>query len=316
MSPLSLAPPVPITNKPGLLATKKYSPSSNISIPISSTSFVDIDATNLVVTFVAPASGKVLVKLSVLFQLPGSGANTWWNLRADSSNVVDSEIYIGNGASNAEYTEACVQIEDLSPGVVYSWKWGVKNSSGTSTVYVGRTAGSPQGSAIMEVWDAAPTYSEQVIAGVRAHKFVNYAAGNLNTSSTSFVDVGLADIVLGAQVGDTIEYGVVLQLSSGVSNLTALDIVTVAAGAAANATPINTFGGAALTDGVFRNQYADGNMHLCTGSVMYVVVAGDIPTGLITLRLRWKVNTGTAVITADGQRRAHIWAKNLGMAAA
>lgn len=149
----------------------------------------------------------------------------------------------------------------------------------------------------------------------RAHKFANYTTPNLTTTSTTYVDTGLPDLVLAAQVGDTIEYGVNLVISSsGGSNLAALDVVTVAAGAAANATPVSYFAGTA-TDGSWRTQNPTANnMLLLMGSVMYAVVAGDITTttGTVTLRTRWKTNTGTLTITADTTRRAHVWAKNLG----
>lgn len=152
----------------------------------------------------------------------------------------------------------------------------------------------------------------------RAFKLVNYSAGNLTTTSTSYTDTTIADIVLAAQTGDTIEFGVNLLVSnSGATNLTAIEIATVAAGAALNATPINYFASSAV-DGSFRTQNPTASvMWPVCGSVMYVLTAGDISiASTVTLRTRWKVNTGTGTITADGpNRRAHLWAKNLGPAA-
>ncbi len=166
----------------------------------------------------------------------------------------------------------------------------------------------------MEVWDAAPAYTQAVIAGVRQHKFVNYN-GVLTTSSTTYVDMGIADIVLAAQVDDVIEFGIAMNVyNSNTDSATMVEPVIVAAGAAVNATPLNTFSGG-LTDGTWRQQSGVSFMVQMMGSFMYTVAAGDISSGTITLRLRWRVSSATATMDATAtNRRAHVWAKNLGLA--
>lgn len=137
----------------GLIGLTQYHPAANIAISVTSTTFADVDATNLVVSFTAPPSGKVLVRLSALFSTPGSGQNSWWNLRSGSSDVVDSEVYLSNiAASTASFFSPSVRISGLTPGTAYTWKWGAKNSGGSANLYVGRTASVPQGPAVMEVW--------------------------------------------------------------------------------------------------------------------------------------------------------------------
>ena len=139
----------------GLIGLTQYNPASNITLTTTSTSFVDVDATNLVVGFTGPPSGKVLVRLSSLGQGPSSSGsnNWWWNLRDSVGNVTDSEVYISNYAGTAMRWHASIMVAGLTAGSAYSWKWGWRiNSAGTATLYPGRTAGTPQGPMVMEVW--------------------------------------------------------------------------------------------------------------------------------------------------------------------
>lgn len=139
----------------GLIGFTQYNPAANATITTTSTTFVDLDATNLVVAFTGPPSGRVLVRLSCLAQGPSSSGsnNWWWNLRDSVGDVANSEMYVSNYAGTAMRWNTAIEIVSLTPGTAYSWKWGAKLvSAGTGTLYVGRTAGTPQGPAIMEVW--------------------------------------------------------------------------------------------------------------------------------------------------------------------
>jgi hypothetical protein len=148
----------------------------------------------------------------------------------------------------------------------------------------------------------------------RSFKFATRTAGDLTTASTTYADVSTAlDIVLGAQAGDVIEYGVLLNVAHsanfGVIGFEVYIIVSAA--------PVNPFGGAA--DGAWRKQPpSGGNMELISGSLMYTLLSGDISAGTVTCRLRWKTvaaTPGTITLSADGtNRRATVWAKNLGPA--
>lgn len=121
----------------------------------------------------------------------------------------------------------------------------------------------------------------------RAFKFTRRTAGDVTTSVTTWanVDTGM-DLVLEAQVGDVIEASV-----SGLWNNDAragyLDVATVVSGS-----PVNSFAnaGAATSSPPFNGMCAwRGDTSLYTpigGPAHYTIVAGDLSSGQVTLRLR------------------------------
>lgn len=141
-----------------LLAKKVYNPASPVQLSRASNSaFADVDATNLAVTFVAPTSGSVLVRLSALcFTSAGSH---FWNLRDGSGDIVGTRAEINSIASRNRFT-ATLSKTGLTPGTSYTWKWGYANAGGTHTIYAGDDGSSPQdagsdvGAAVMEVLSA------------------------------------------------------------------------------------------------------------------------------------------------------------------
>lgn len=142
----------------------------------------------------------------------------------------------------------------------------------------------------------------------RAFKFASRSSGNLTLNSTSFanVDTGL-DLVLAAEVGDVIEVGVSVVMGAE-AVIAMFDVYTIV-----SASPVTGFGGTNGVSGWYVSALAD-NMHV-GGSVMSTLVAGDISSGTVTLRLRYK--TGTAAnktLLANTANPLHFWAKNLGPA--
>lgn len=150
----------------------------------------------------------------------------------------------------------------------------------------------------------------------RAHKFVTRTSGDLTLNSTSWADlpgVGTSlDIVLAAQVGDTIEVGVSMALG-GNTVYSFMNVATIVAAAVVNyviAVPSSSSGAGVKAWQQTGNVASDAGLG---GSVMYTLVAGDISAGTVTLRPRYR--TGTAAnktLNGTAADPFHFWAKNLG----
>lgn len=144
-------------------------------------------------------------------------------------------------------------------------------------------------------------------------------AGNVTFGTAAFnVDTAM-DLTLTAQVGDCIECSV-----SGLWNITtgsdaSLTVVTIVAGSIVNyITGIVLAVGSGVPGwyGPNRNTAAGVSGSALTGSAApYVVVAGDISSGAVTLRLRGLGGgTGSHVLNATATTPFWFWAKNLGPA--
>lgn len=137
-----------------LLAVIRYAPSQTV-LSTTSTSLVDVDATNLAITFTAPSSGKVLVRLSGYGDVNGAAGEGWWGLREGTTNLQTCRMMRVANAEN--YLTANFYLTGLSAGShTYKWSYGVGAAGQTTRIIVG------PGSAItdfpgglMEVW-AAP----------------------------------------------------------------------------------------------------------------------------------------------------------------
>lgn len=148
----------------------------------------------------------------------------------------------------------------------------------------------------------------------RAHKKTRRTSGDLTLNSTNWanVDTGL-DIALPALVGDDIQVGLSAFTGSEAVNLY-LDAVSVVGGA-----PVNSFGRAAAVEaapgglGIQSWLVASGGFIPLGSPYIYTVVAGDLSSGIITVRLRYA--TGTAAnrtLRANANQPLQFWAKNLG----
>jgi len=128
-----------------LLASKVFNGTPPAAI--SSTSPVDIDATNLAVTFTVPASGNVLVVLDAVHALPAAGNAIFWSLRQGSSNVVGSarQLVFGSAAftSGNIRSHVGIRLTGLTPGSSVTYKWAGFASAAGSIRYV--WTGTPAG---------------------------------------------------------------------------------------------------------------------------------------------------------------------------
>lgn len=71
----------------GFLAYSKYAPVTNTIYAASSSTLADVDATNLKVTFTAPASGNVVITVCLTADCSGAGTFGFVGLREGSSDI-------------------------------------------------------------------------------------------------------------------------------------------------------------------------------------------------------------------------------------
>lgn len=137
----------------GPLAYVVYNPPTDAVYSTLSTSFIDVNATNLAVTFVAPASGKVLVRLTALTGI-GGGDVGYWNLREGTSNLAETASYMV--VNSIERASQAVVVTGLTPGSSHTYKWGFRVRVGglvDRTLYIYAGSADPMfGPAVMEVW--------------------------------------------------------------------------------------------------------------------------------------------------------------------
>ncbi len=195
---------------PGLLATKVYNPAVAAYVSTASATPADLDATNLAVSFTAPPSGRVLVRMTTRVSV-AANTDLLWNLREGSSDVAGTSAiihYIANQYGGERISHVC-EISGLTPGTTKTYKWGhARGSGGACETGMGGTAGP----AVMEVWDAAPTYSQQLLTGVRPQKRVRrVGGGNYSFLASSYTAAAAFDATnfpfqtIPCQLGDLIE---------------------------------------------------------------------------------------------------------------
>lgn len=140
----------------GLLAVSQYAPATRALYTTASATFADVDATNMKVTFTAPASGNVLVRLCAYGDL--ALANWYyWSLRESTSNL-GTPVLVFRG-SEGGYRSAAIYLTGLSAGS-HTLKWshatdGTGGQNGRVWAGAGNSSGQESGPAVMEVW-AAP----------------------------------------------------------------------------------------------------------------------------------------------------------------
>lgn len=132
-----------------LLALAVHQPTSDTIFTTTSTSFVDVDTTNLVLRFIAPPSGRVLVRLSANADTEAVDNRMVWNLRSGGADVSGTAQTVLRNSNNDRTMYSRV-IGNLTPGTSYSYTWGWRTTGGTSRILLG--AGE-FGQGIMEVWE-------------------------------------------------------------------------------------------------------------------------------------------------------------------
>lgn len=145
-----------------LLTCIQYAPSTVTAYSSTSTTPVAVDSTNLTVSFTAPSSGKVLVRLGGVYRwTAGSGA--YWGLVDHGTTTLRGSLtQPGWNVPNVllNYSVPFL-ITGLTAGTAYQfdWAWCVTSAASSQMWVQGSittTSGgaNPQGPAVMEVWSA------------------------------------------------------------------------------------------------------------------------------------------------------------------
>lgn len=142
----------------GLLAVHSYNPSSQVEAQTTSTSFVDVDATNATITFTVPSSGNVIVDVVGNVYVP-AGLGIDWGLRSGSSDVSGTNRRVMQGSSGDRSGTANLRVllTGLTPSasVTYKLAHRVGVGSGTVTTRIGGTTAGTAGALVFAV-TAAP----------------------------------------------------------------------------------------------------------------------------------------------------------------
>lgn len=138
-----------------LIGLKAYNPATLATYTTTSSTYGDVDAANLAVTFTAPASGNVLVRLTVgLVKASDTSSVVVWALRSGTTTVPGTPTQVVN-ASNAggmRATSAAMYVTGLTPGTSYTYKWAWRRQTGTGTLTMFAGGATDEtGSAVMEV---------------------------------------------------------------------------------------------------------------------------------------------------------------------
>jgi hypothetical protein len=140
-----------------LLATPAVlNPTSYTSISTTSTTPVVVDP-SLFQTFIAPASGRVGVRMSGYLSMTAASTAAQWCLIDGTGTLVPGSVqqmaYNDTVAGRKYYA---MVFAGLAPGQSYTWKWAHQRylGSGNITIEAGIASNNGPGAATMEVYDA------------------------------------------------------------------------------------------------------------------------------------------------------------------
>lgn len=148
-----------VHNSPGaLLALVNYAPASTTTYASSSKTLAAVDTTNLAISFTAPPSGRVLVRLSALAVIASANVGAWWGLLdATTGNLYGSAVMVTNSDSVRTLETADIVVTGLVSGTSYTMNWALARGTTSGSVRIvchtmGKTiTGITGGPAVMEV---------------------------------------------------------------------------------------------------------------------------------------------------------------------
>lgn len=143
-------------NTPGggvaeLLAVHKYAPASTTTLSAAG-ALIDLDATNLAVTFTAPASGKVIVRVSAFTDMNGGAGDGYLGLREATTNLAANRIM--RAAAAEGFMSVPFYLTGISAG---SHTYKLSGGTDTGTVRVVTGPGNALATfppVLFEVWSA------------------------------------------------------------------------------------------------------------------------------------------------------------------
>lgn len=141
--------------KTGLIARTSYVPAVSVLYTTTSSTFTDVDATNLVLPFTVPANGKILIRLEGWAFITGATAMAW-NLREGSSDLASSERIV-SVSTVATRVSTTILRTGLTPGASLTYKWGYASADNTNNARIRAGAVAfpsitAVGPAVMEAW--------------------------------------------------------------------------------------------------------------------------------------------------------------------
>lgn len=147
-----------------MLALNVYAPSSQTVKSSTSATLADVDATNAAVTFTAPASGNVLIRVSAWIDYVAPGNDIFLGLREGSSDVSGTVTRVGRDNSDddfQQYVSVPLYVSGLSAGshtLKLSFAATQAGAAATMRIIIqdgtGTGTASKWGPLIMEVWEA------------------------------------------------------------------------------------------------------------------------------------------------------------------
>lgn len=143
----------------------------------------------------------------------------------------------------------------------------------------------------------------------RAFKFSQRTAGNVTITTAALnIDTAL-DLTLAAQVGDVIEYAIGGSCTAVSGSNANFDVATIVSAAIVN------YFGLGMTGKAWPGWHVTGIAAdlPVTGAAWRTLVAGDLSSGNVTLRLRgYGGGTGSHILLASTTSPLTVFARNLG----
>lgn len=119
-----------------------------------------------------------------------------------------------------------------------------------------------------------------------------YTTGSLTLNSTTWANVsGPTDIVLAADAGDVIQVSIACAVGNEATDLY-LDVVTIVSAAVTNSFA-QQGAVSATSQGIMNWRSIPGTFNSPGGPFWYKLVSGDISSGNVTLRLRYRTSSAT-----------------------
>lgn len=141
---------------------------------------------------------------------------------------------------------------------------------------------------------------------------VRYTTGDitLGSGTTPVAVSGPGDLVIAAATGDLLMCGLSARSTDTDADSLGMDMATIVSAAAVNY--VSSRSGTPTTTGVAGWYFGSGRVTSVMGEAPYLVQAGDISGGNVTLRLYYRVSGVGKVLSASSSGVLHFWVRNLG----
>lgn len=141
----------PAASNLGLIGITSYNPVGQATASTVTTTYADVDATNLFVTFTTPPSGKVMVRATIRVSM-GSNTTMGMNFREGSADLAGTNsdvMYFSSTGGGTRVVHAAL-VTGLAAGSAHIYKVGFAQLFGSGTAQI--LYGAAYGQALLEVW--------------------------------------------------------------------------------------------------------------------------------------------------------------------